>query len=108
MQAAKLLTALALVAGSAVGSAQDVGDARKGLGFAQKFCSECHAILAREKPSPVPSAPPFQAVADTPGMTATALIVWFRTSHPTMPNLIIRDEDMDNVIAYILSLREKK
>jgi hypothetical protein len=44
-----------------------------------------------------------------PGMTGTALAVWFRTSHPvlpkTMPNLVIEDDDMDNVIAYILSLR---
>jgi hypothetical protein len=41
-------------------------------------------------------------------MTGTALAVWFRTSHPvlpkTMPNLVIEDDDMDNVIAYILSL----
>jgi hypothetical protein len=45
-------------------------------------------------------------------MTAMALTVWFRSSHPNipkrMPNLIIEDEDMDNVIAYILSLRDRR
>jgi hypothetical protein len=45
-------------------------------------------------------------------MTGTALAVWFRTSHPvlpkTMPNLVIEDDDMDNVIAYILSLRGRR
>jgi hypothetical protein len=38
-------------------------------------------------------------------MSITALTVWSRTSHPTMPNLVIGPEDMDDLIAYILSLR---
>jgi mono/diheme cytochrome c family protein len=112
MQAAKLVGALALVAGSTVAAAQDWGDTRKGLRLAQEICAECHAVLARETLSPMPSAPPFQAVANTPGMTARALVVWFRASHPlipkTMPNLMIPDDDMDNVIAYILSLRDRR
>jgi hypothetical protein len=38
-------------------------------------------------------------------MTGTALAVWFRTPHPTMPNFIFAPADRDNLIAYILSLR---
>jgi hypothetical protein len=79
------------------------------------------AILEREPPtlsrfvpnaidrtgsSPEPTAPPFKDVANTPGMTETALTVWLRTSHPTMPNIIVEPADMDNVIAYILSLKD--
>jgi hypothetical protein len=41
-------------------------------------------------------------------MSVTALTVWSRTSHTTMPNLIIEPGDMDDLIAYILSLREWK
>jgi len=40
-------------------------------------------------------------------MSITALTVWSRTSHPTMPNLVIAPEDMDDLIAYILSLRDR-
>jgi mono/diheme cytochrome c family protein len=112
MQATKLLAILALMSGCAAAGAQEVGDARKGLRFAEQVCAECHAVLKRQALSPMPSAPTFKAVANTPGMTATALTVWFRSSHPTipkrMPNLVLQDEDMDNVIAYILSLRDKK
>jgi mono/diheme cytochrome c family protein len=112
MQAVKLLGALALIAGSTVAAAQEWGDARKGLSYAQKMCAECHAVSARQARSPAADAPSFEAIANTPGMTATALIVWFRSSHPllpkTMPNLVIEDDDMDNVVAYILSLRNKK
>jgi hypothetical protein len=41
-------------------------------------------------------------------MTGLALAVFLRTPHRNMPNLIISDRDRDNVIAYILSLRDKR
>ena len=41
-------------------------------------------------------------------MSITALTVWSRTTHPNMPNFIIDPKDMDDLIAYILSLRERK
>ena len=40
-------------------------------------------------------------------MTATALRTWLQTSHPTMPNIVLKADDRDNVIAYILSLNAK-
>jgi mono/diheme cytochrome c family protein len=83
----------------------DVGDASKGLNFAQNICSACHNVLWTETPSPNERAPPFKRIANIPGMSITALTVWSRTSHPTMPNLVIGPEDMDDLIAYILSLR---
>ena len=49
-------------------------------------------------------APAFKEIANTPGMSITALTVWSRTSHSTMPNLVIDSADMDNLVAYILSL----
>jgi mono/diheme cytochrome c family protein len=96
-----------LIATATVAEAQERGDARKGLSFARRVCAECHAVSPSETTSPNAKAPIFKAVANTPGMTATALAAWLRTSHPTMPNLIIDPEDMDDVIAYILSLRDK-
>jgi hypothetical protein len=40
-------------------------------------------------------------------MSITALTVWSRTSHPTMPNFVISPNDMDNLIVYIMSLRDR-
>jgi mono/diheme cytochrome c family protein len=111
MQAVKLLAAIACVAcaavvGAAVAGAQEVGDARRGLIFAERICAECHAVKAGQT---VPAtAPTFKAIANTPGMTALALTVFFRTSHRDMPNLVLSDDERDDVIAYILSLREKR
>jgi mono/diheme cytochrome c family protein len=86
----------------------DIGDANKGLAYAQRICAECHNVLPSDAASPNRLAPPFKKIANTPGMSITALTVWSRTSHPTMPNLIIERNDMDDLIAYILSLKDRK
>ena len=39
------------------------------------------------------------------GVTATALKVFLTSSHPKMPNLILTPEEIADVTAYILSLR---
>jgi mono/diheme cytochrome c family protein len=84
---------------------QEVGDARRGLAYARSICSECHNVLDTDAASPNERAPAFKAIAKTPGMSITALTVWSRTSHPTMPNFVIAPSDMDDLVAYILSLR---
>jgi mono/diheme cytochrome c family protein len=86
--------------------ADDFGDAGKGYTFALKHCAGCHAVNAGEAYSPHPGARNFTSAAKTSGMTGRALAVWLDTSHPTMPDFILRTEDRDNVIAYILSLRK--
>jgi hypothetical protein len=35
-------------------------------------------------------------------------MVWFQSPHPNMPNLILDPRDRDDVIAHIVSLRDKK
>jgi mono/diheme cytochrome c family protein len=107
MQAAKILVTLVLVAGTTAAGAQEVGDARKGLRFAERVCAECHAVKAGQYPVPA-AGPTFKTIANTPGMTAMALTVFFRTSHRDMPNLVLSESDRDDVIAYILSLKESK
>ena len=85
----------------------EVGDAVQGLAYAQKTCSGCHNVLRTGAASPNKDAPPFKQIANTPGMSITALTVWSRTSHPTMPNFVIPANDMDNLVAYIMSLRDR-
>jgi hypothetical protein len=42
------------------------------------------------------------------GMTPSALRAALNTSHSTMPNLVIKDDEADGIIAYILSLRDSQ
>lgn len=98
---------LACIAAASAEAAK-LGDPKTGQVYAQTHCAGCHSISRGGSESAVAAATPFQMIADTGGITRTALYVFFRTPHPTMPNLIVKDDDLDNVIAYILSLKTDK
>jgi len=100
-----LTTFFALVAATGGVQAQIAGDPLQGREFARQMCAECHAVEKGQPRSPNGQAPTFGTIATTPGMTAVALTAALRTSHRMMPNLILPDDDLTNVIAYILSLR---
>jgi mono/diheme cytochrome c family protein len=87
------------------GEAQEIGQASHGLALAQRLCVECHAIEKRYARSPNANAPRFQAIASTPGMTATALSAALNTSHHAMPNIMLTADEQADIIAYILSLK---
>ena len=108
MRLSHTLALASMLALPAAAAAQDLGNAKLGKEYAERVCAECHDVEARGEISPNPDAPSFQSVADTTGMSARALVVWLQTSHPTMPNLILKPDDMDNVIAYIMSLKTPK
>jgi mono/diheme cytochrome c family protein len=98
-----------ILAGSAVCAwPQEPRDPRQGEAFAKAACSQCHAVGRKQLHSPNRYVPSFRTVAKMPGMTATALYVWFETPHPSMPNLMLRRADRENVFAYILSLKDEK
>jgi hypothetical protein len=54
--------------------------------------------------SPILEAPRFEDVANTTA-TAMGLFTWMTTSHPPMPDIALRPEELRNVVAYILSLK---
>ena len=51
---------------------QETGDPGAGAAYAEKVCARCHTIKGA-RPSPEPTAPPFEVVANTPGMIFAAL-----------------------------------
>jgi mono/diheme cytochrome c family protein len=86
--------------------AAEVVSAQRGLRVARESCSQCHLVVKETGRSTNPDAPTFESIAKTSGMTSAALIVALRTSHKTMPNVVIRGEDLNDVVAYILSLKD--
>lgn len=105
----RLVALVALLAFSVVPGdvpAQGAGDLSGGLALAREVCSECHAIRKGQVRSPNPRSPTFVELANTPGMTATALTVALTTPHWRMPMFILTAEQRANIVAYILSLKE--
>jgi mono/diheme cytochrome c family protein len=104
---AMMLSAIAVAEAQDVGDVPmgEIGDPQAGFDYAHATCAACHAIS--EEKSPVPNAPRFKDVANTPGMTPTAVKVWLQNaSHPTMPNIMIKGQELRNLTAYILSLKD--
>ena len=110
MKSTLLRFTLALTASALTNAAlaQESGSASQGFIFAQAVCAECHAVRDGERASPNAQAPSFTSVANTRGMNAMMLRVWFQSPHPTMPNIKISNQESDDVVAYILSLRKRQ
>ena len=91
-------------------NAQDVaGNPEAGRVYAREVCSPCHAVTAEQRSQrTIAIAPDFQTIANTSGMTATALRAFLQTPHPKMPNLILSPEQSADVIAFLLSLRDRR
>lgn len=85
----------------------DTGNAAIGLAYAEQTCASCHAVGPAEMHSPDPRARPFDSIANTPGLTRTALNAWLHSSHTNMPDLIVDYENVDDLHAYLLSLKRR-
>jgi mono/diheme cytochrome c family protein len=103
-----LVIAAGLLVATAMPLAAQSGDVAKGQAFVRKMCTPCHAVERGEPASPAQKAPTFSSVANTPGMTTMALMAWFRTPHPSMPDFIIATKDVQDINAYIMSLKDEK
>ena len=106
MQAMRNVFVVLFVLAPMWAEAQEPGNARAGRIIAQSQCTQCHTLGPGA--SPHLEAPSFFALAHTPGMTGRALAVALQTSHETMPNFVLERRDRDNIIAFIMSLRQEK
>ncbi len=94
-----------------------VGDAKEGRAFALEACSGCHVVASDQPFKPVyvgdAHPPDFEDIANKPSVTADSLIHYLDTL-PTIPrdskmaNADLTAEQTHNVVAYILSLRDKQ
>ncbi len=101
-----IVAAVAAISASFAASARaQSADTSLGKHLAETVCSACHQIDPDSPaPSPNPKAPSFLAISRTPSMSELAIKVFLRSSHPTMPNIILSPEEIDSVTAYIRSL----
>jgi mono/diheme cytochrome c family protein len=99
-----------LAASACTANAQEAsGNSEAGRVHAREVCSPCHAVTAEQAAQrTIAIAPDFQTIANTPGMTATALRAFLQTPHPKMPNLILTPDQSADVIAFLLSLRDRR
>ena len=97
---------IALLAGSCLSAdAQEIGDTAAGRHLAENWCSSCHVVGVTSQRGTSTGAPTFTAIAQMKSTTPMALRAFLQTPHSRMPDLHLTHEEINNVTAYILSLR---
>jgi mono/diheme cytochrome c family protein len=102
---AVLLTMTLIGAQSNPAPAQDIGDPVVGRAIAQRWCDNCHVVDSDQQRATSTGAPTFAAIARMKSTTPMALRVFLQTPHGRMPDLHLTRSEIDDVSAYILSLK---
>ena len=91
--------------------AADPGDqaAVRGQRIAAVTCASCHAI-GREGASPLPEATPFREVVHRYPLDRLeeAFAEGLVTGHPAMPPFVFRASEIDDLIAYLETVRDER
>jgi mono/diheme cytochrome c family protein len=87
--------------------AQEIGDAVAGQQLAERWCSSCHVVGPAPERGISNGAPTFAAIARLKSTTPLSLRAFLLTPHARMPDLHLTRDEMDNLTAYVMSLRDK-
>lgn len=103
-RAVSLVGAAFLAAATAAPAAAETGDAARGRTLAERFCAKCHAT-APGRTGPEPAVPSFMRMAADPEQTRASLRQFITLPHYEMEPQTLTSAEINDVIAYILSLR---
>ncbi len=87
-----------------------------GLKFARMVCGACHVVTGQSDEIPIrrPPAPSFVALAQRPSLTEPWLREFLGSNHrnlgpaEAMPNPRLADYQIDEIVAYIMTLKSVK
>lgn len=94
----------AIVMALAFPLAAQAADADRGRVIARQWCASCH-IVEPGQPAAADSAPAFASIANDPARAPSAQRAWLSNPHPPMPNLALSRGEIDDIVAYLESLR---
>jgi mono/diheme cytochrome c family protein len=81
------------------------GNVEAGAALAQQWCSSCHQVKATAAASD--TAPPFASLANDGSRNLDWAKAWLSDPHPPMTGINLSRQQIDDVVAYLKSLRTK-
>ena len=84
--------------------ASAAGSAAVGKVLATTWCSSCHLVSA-EQQTATTEAPPFESVARRSEDEIAALALFLADPHPPMPQMSLTRQEIQDLLAYIASLK---
>ncbi len=103
----RALPVFAMLCGLAAVQPAHAQDAGAGERIAQSWCSRCHVVDSGQQKAGNDAVPSFPAIARRASTSQASLTVFLVTSHPRMPDFNLSRAEIQNVAAYILSLRDR-
>ena len=83
---------------------RDTSPVARGQSLVQAWCLTCHGI-GRQDGSGINLD--FTAIARMPSTTELSLRVFLQSNHRNMPNIIVKGQDLDDIVAFIMSLKRE-
>lgn len=106
MRFAVVFAAVVALEGTAVRA--ESADAKRGRIASEKWCAGCHIVSDSKRRQASDTAPTFVEIANDPKLKLTGLRGILLRPHGRMPTGVLTRRDVDDVLAYFLSLRKKK
>ncbi|MCW5772936.1 MAG: c-type cytochrome [Rhodospirillaceae bacterium] len=101
------LFALAILCATAPAGAQKPPSAAEGETLALRWCSSCHFVSAKQQAHASDTAPSFASIAARPEASAGTLRAIIHMPYPRMPEITLSQPEVDDIVAYILSLKQR-
>jgi mono/diheme cytochrome c family protein len=85
------------------------GDPDAAKGLLAEHCADCHALPGREPPATGLPAAAFEAIANDPAAyPEDRLRSFLQQPHWPMTAFILSPADIDNILAYLATLRQRQ
>ncbi|MDK9695186.1 MAG: cytochrome c [Siculibacillus sp.] len=108
LRSAVVLTIGLALGGIAAAAPPVPADSAKGRRLSERWCATCHLVTAEQKTASA-DAPSFHALASAPGKTEDVIADFLTlpgTTHSRMPDLALSRVEIDDIAAYIASLKK--
>ena len=97
-------TAMGFSATMEIGFALEAGNSAQGKAIAERWCSACHMVSPSQSQVHV-DVPTFPSIARKLPAEADVLAAFLANPHPPMPNLNLTRRDIQDLLAYIATLK---
>lgn len=87
------------------GNRGHAADPQDGYRLAKQWCTSCHIVGPNEPGAD--AARPFASIANDPLFTEDGIRAWLADPHPPMPNLNLSRLEVEQIVAYLRSLRRE-
>lgn len=96
---------MAAIVSSSAQAQPGLADPHRGKALAETLCSGCHNVWMGPVERDKTEIPSFYDFANQPNQTPELLAAGIILPHPLMPKVPFTNEELRNIVAYIMSLR---